>query len=54
MWELLIVVFIAFFIFLIFGAMMAMRKRSEDKPAVYLCSDCGEQDCLCHKEEHTA
>ncbi len=52
MGEIIVVVSIAFLVLLLFGVLMAMRKKSEGRPTVYLCSECGERDCLCHREDH--
>jgi hypothetical protein len=36
---------------LLFGFVMAMRKKSEDEPVSFVCTECGEKDCICHLEE---
>jgi len=51
MLKAVIVVAISACAFALFGVIMSMRKDAEDKPSVYTCSDCGENDCLCHIED---
>jgi len=39
--------FIFFFLWIVFSR----RKDSGDKAVPYTCTVCGEQDCICHKED---
>ena len=50
MWTILVVIVLVCFILLLFGFMM-MRKKSDSEQVNFICTDCGEKDCICHRED---
>ena len=47
----LIAVLIACFLFMVVFQRM---KASKKGPVAYVCTTCGEMDCICHQKDHMA
>lgn len=47
----IVAVIAAFAVFIILWFVLSRRKQREDKPATYVCMDCGEKDCNCYRED---
>ena len=52
--EFIIVAFAVFVVFAILGGVFFLKKDSDGKPEMYLCTQCGEKDCICHSEKDTS
>ena len=40
-------------LFLFFQFIFYRKKKSINKSVTYICDECGERDCICHKESDT-
>ena len=38
-------------VFLFFRFIVHRKEDSIDQPIVYICDECGEQHCICHRED---
>jgi len=41
---------VAVAIFLFFRILASKRNKPEE-PVTYICDECGEKDCVCHRED---
>jgi hypothetical protein len=41
----------AFAIFIVFWLVLSRRKGQEEKPVTYVCTECGEKDCSCYRQD---
>ncbi len=45
-----LVLFAVIILFLLFQFISYRKKKSIDKSVKYICEECGERDCICHKK----
>lgn len=51
--EILFIVFAIILAFLLFRVILSKKKKSRNNVSTYVCSNCGKQDCICHKSNDT-
>lgn len=51
MWTTILITILVCLILLLFGSIMALRKKPDDESVTFLCADCGEIECICHRED---
>ena len=49
MTEFFLVLIATAVIFILLWLGLSKRRKTEDTPVSYVCSDCGAMDCTCHK-----
>lgn len=47
----IVVLLVAFAVFLVFWLVLSKRKQPDDKPVTYVCMECGEKHCNCYRED---
>lgn len=51
MWATILVSFGLLIVFLFLWILFYKEQDSEEKPAKFVCSECGEKHCNCYKED---
>lgn len=51
MWTTILITILVCLVLLLFGSIMTLRKKPDDEPVTFHCKDCGELECICHREE---
>jgi hypothetical protein len=47
----IVAVIAAFAVFIILWFLLSRRNKQEDTPATFVCTECGEKDCNCYRED---
>jgi len=53
MTEFFIAAVAAFVVFAVLGLVYFVKRRSDAGSPRYVCTHCGEMDCICHLEENS-
>ncbi len=51
MTQIVIALIATLIVFLIYGAVMMIKEKRDGEKEIYVCTQCGEKDCICHKTE---
>jgi RsiW-degrading membrane proteinase PrsW (M82 family) len=51
MWETILVSFAVLVVFLFLWIVFYKKQTPENKPAAFVCSECGDRHCNCYKED---
>jgi len=53
MGEFFIAAIAAFAVFGVLGTVYYFKRHSDARPERYVCTHCGETDCICHLEDES-